>query len=74
MFTNSKDPRIKNPGVFVFRNGKMHTELKKKQQAEWWKQNRLTPEQVKKLVEDKIARARQHYEAEKKREELYGFR
>ena len=52
----------------------MHTELKKKQQAEWWKQNRLTPEQVKKLVEDKIARALQHCEAKKKREDFCGFR
>jgi hypothetical protein len=50
----------------------MYTELEKKHQTEWWQQNRLTPDQAKKLVEDKIARAMQHCKAEKKRKELHG--
>ena len=52
----------------------MYTELKEKQNAEWLEQNRLTPEQTKKLLQDKIARALRYQEAEKKRKALCGGR
>ena len=41
---------------------------KKIRQAEFTRQYTLSPEQRKKLLEDKIARARQYYEAVRKRE------
>ena len=36
---------------------------KKVREAEFTRQHTLSPEQLKKLLEDKIARARQYYEA-----------
>ena len=41
---------------------------KKIKEAEFTKAHTLSPEQLKKLLEDKIARARQYYEADRKRE------
>lgn len=37
-------------------------------EAEFIRQHTLSPEQLKKLLEDKMARARQYYEANRKRE------
>ena len=45
-------------------------EKKKSTQAEWYRAHVLTPEQRKKLLEEKIERARQYYEANQKRETL----
>ena len=39
-------------------------------QAEFTRQHTLSPEQLKKLFEDKIARARQYNDAERKRKQL----
>ena len=47
---------------------------KKIKQEEFIRQHTLTPDQFKKLLEDKMERARQHFEANKKRESLYGGR
>ena len=41
---------------------------KKVKEAEYTRQHTLSQEQLKKLLEDKIARARQYYEAVRKRE------
>jgi hypothetical protein len=38
-----------------------------KRQAEFTRKHTLSPEQLKKLLEDKMARARQYYEADRKR-------
>lgn len=43
---------------------------KEKRQAEFTRQHTLGPEQLKKLFEDKIARAIQYNEAERKRRQL----
>ncbi len=45
-------------------------EKKKLTQAEWYKEHVLTPEQRKKLLEEKIERARQYHKAVKQREAL----
>jgi hypothetical protein len=50
------------------------TEVKIKQQADWLKGSTLTPEQSKKLFEDKIKRAQIMQSALKKREVLCGGR
>ena len=68
--TNFKDPRIKNPGVFCFPQGRMTD--KKIKEAEITRQHTLSPEQFKKLLEDKMARAVQYYEADRKREIAQG--
>ena len=47
---------------------------KLEKQAEFTRQHTLGPEQLKKLFEDKLARARQYYEASRKREALCGGR
>ena len=39
-------------------------------EAEFIRQHTLSPEQLKKLLEDKMARARQYYEANRKRKQL----
>ena len=49
-------------------------EKKKSTQAEWYRTHVLTPEQRKKLVEEKLERAQQWHEAIKKREALLGSR
>ena len=41
---------------------------RKIKQAEYTRQYTLSPEQLKKLLEDKLVRARQYYEAVRKRE------
>ena len=61
LLLNSKDPRIKNPGVFCFPQGRMID--RKIKEAEYTRQHTLSPEQLKKLLEDKMARARQYYNA-----------
>jgi uncharacterized protein (UPF0262 family) len=43
-----------------------------KRQAEYTRQHTLSREQFKKLLEDKIVRARQYYEAVRKREIAQG--
>jgi hypothetical protein len=45
---------------------------KKIREAEFTRKHTLSPEQLKKLLEDKIARARQYYEADRKREIAQG--
>ena len=58
--TNFKDPRIKNPGVFCFPQGKMkEIDIRKRvQEAEFTKQHTLSPEQFNKLLKDKMDRAK----------------
>ena len=66
-----KDPRTKHPGVFVFRKEKMiERDQRKIKEAEWLKEHTLTPEQLKQLFQNKLVRARQSYEATRKREDL----
>ena len=48
----------------------MKTDSKKIKQAEWYNTHVLTPDQVKKLIQAKLERARVYHEAEKKREAL----
>ena len=43
---------------------------RKIREAEFTRQHTLSPEQRKKLLEDKIARARQYYEAVSKKREV----
>jgi hypothetical protein len=43
-----------------------------KKQAEFTRQHTLSPKQLKKLLEDKMARATQYYEAVRKREIAQG--
>jgi hypothetical protein len=50
------------------------TENKKLKDAEFIRQHTLSPEQLKRLFEAKIQRARQYYEATRKREILCGDR
>jgi hypothetical protein len=45
---------------------------KKIREAEFTRKHTLSPEQFKKLLEDKMARARQYYEADRKREIAQG--
>jgi hypothetical protein len=45
-------------------------EKKKSTQAEWYRAHVLTPEQCKKLLEEKVERARRYCEAIKKQEAL----
>ena len=47
---------------------------KKVREAEFTRQHTLNKEQFKKLLDAKIQRARQYYEAERKREILCGVR
>ena len=66
-----KDPRTKNPGVFCFWKGKMiERDQKKVREAEFTRQHTLNKEQFKKLLDAKINRARQYYEANRKRKQL----
>ena len=67
---NLQRPRIERLGVFYLHKGKMKTDSKKIKQAEWYNTHVLTPDQVKKLIQAKLERARVYYEAEKKREAL----
>jgi hypothetical protein len=43
---------------------------RKIKEAEWLKEHTLTPEQLKQLFQNKLVRARQSYEATRKREDL----
>jgi len=61
---------LKTLGFFVFGKGRM-TDRKIKE-AEFTRQHTLSPEQFKKLLEDKMARAIQYYEADRKREIAQG--
>jgi phosphopantetheinyl transferase len=45
---------------------------RKIREAEFTRQHTLSPEQFKKLLKDKMARARQYYEADRKREIAQG--
>jgi hypothetical protein len=45
---------------------------RKIREAEFTRKHTLSPEQFKKLLEDKMARARQYYEANRKREVAQG--
>ena len=47
---------------------------KVKREAEFTRQHTLSRDQFKKLIEDKMVRARQYYEASRKREALCGDR
>jgi hypothetical protein len=47
---------------------------KKIKQEEFTRQHTLTPDQFKKLLEDKMERARRYFESNKKREALHGGR
>ena len=67
-FQNFKDPRIKLPGVFCFPQGRMTD--RKIREAEFTRQHTLSPEQFKKLLEDKTARARQYYDAVSQKREV----
>lgn len=67
--TNFKDPRIKNPGVFCFLDWKMiEQDSKKQREIEFTRQHTLSPEQFKKLIEGKIARAQVYSKSVRKRE------
>ena len=68
--TTPKDPRIKNPGVFCFTQGNMVEIDSKKQikQIEFTQQYTLSPEQFKKLIEEKMARAQIYSQSVRKRE------
>jgi len=46
-------------------------EKKKSTQAEWYRNHVLTPEQRKKLLEEKVERAQRYCEAIKKQEALF---
>ena len=67
--TNFKDPRIKNPGVFCFLQGKM-TEIdsKKQREAEWVQTHTLTKQDLRKMIAEKFERATAYYKAQRKRE------
>ena len=67
---NLQRPRIERLGVFCLHKEKMKIDNKEIKQTEWYKMYVLTPTQVKKLVEEKLERARAYHEAEKKREAL----
>ena len=60
MFTNSKDPRIKNPGVFVFSKEKMKkSDLKQRmREVKFTTEHTLTADQLNRLIQDKLERAR----------------
>ena len=47
---------------------------KKIKEAEWLAKHTLTPEQVKRLIQDKIARAQQLQGVMKRREAVWGLR
>ncbi len=49
-------------------------EKKKSTQAEWYRDHVLTPEQRKKLMEEKLERAQQYHKAVKQREASLGGR
>ncbi len=49
-------------------------DIKIQRQAEFTRQHTLNPEQLKKLLEGKMIRARQYHEASRKREEVCGRR
>jgi len=53
--TNFKDPRIKNPGVFCFPQGRM-IDRKKEVDAEFTRCYTLSPEAFKQLIAEKIER------------------
>ena len=59
--TNFKDPRIKNPGVFCFPQGRMTD--KKIKEAEWVAKHTLTEEQFKQLIQNKMNRAALYHRA-----------
>lgn len=61
---------LKTLGFFVFEKGRMTN--RKIKEAEFTRQHTLSPEQFKKLLEDKMARAIQYYEAVRKREIAQG--
>jgi hypothetical protein len=60
--TNFKDPRIKNPGVFCFVEGKMEKEIDytklQERIVEQAYESILTKEDFQKLIQDKFERAK----------------
>ena len=71
--TNFKDPRIKNPGVFCFVEAKMkETDKKKQREAEFTRQHTLSKEDLRKMISEKMERARVYHNAVRKREIAQG--
>ena len=64
---------IRKTRGFLFFKGIM-LEKEKLIQSEWYRAHALTPEQRKKLLEEKIARAQQYHKAIKQQEALIGSR
>ena len=51
-----KDPRTKHPGVFVYVRNMIENKWTKEKQREWIKQHTLTPEQARKMLDQKLER------------------
>ena len=70
---HSKDPRTKNPGVFVYSNESMtETDSKKQREADFIRQHTLTDEDLRKMILEKLERARIYSQAVRKREIAQG--
>jgi NurA-like 5'-3' nuclease len=52
----------------------LETDIRTQRQAEFLRLHTLSPEDMRKLIEDKLKRAEEHYNAVRKREELCGDR
>jgi hypothetical protein len=68
-YSNFKGPWIKNPGFLFLKQGKM-TDTKQKRQVEFLRQHTLTESDLRKMIGEKLERARAWNNALKKREAL----
>ena len=70
VYSNFKDPGTKNSRVFCFWNKEKMTDTKSKRQAEFVRQHTLTEADLRKIIAEKLERARAYHNAQLKREVL----
>ena len=70
VYSNFKDPGTKNSRVFCFCNKEKMTDTKSKRQAEFVRQHTLTEADLRKMIAEKLERARAWHNARLRREVL----
>ena len=74
VYSNFKDPGTKNSRVFCFCNKEKMTDTKSKRQAEFVRQHTLTEADLRKIIAEKLERAKAYNNAKCKREVLQEHR
>jgi hypothetical protein len=63
-----RTPGLNTLGFFIAQRNMTETDSKKRREIEFTRQHTLSPEQFKKLIEEKMIRARVHSKSVRKRE------